>query len=83
MTFASLLQVVICHVIIACIFLSRCQLYAEPKTCSLERFRAMLGVDCDDAIITANILGLSLFGIIMLTALILVKRRYAQPCLPQ
>ncbi|KAK2146668.1 hypothetical protein LSH36_590g02059 [Paralvinella palmiformis] len=48
----------------------------EPKTCSLESFRAMLGIDCDDAIVTANILGLSSFGIIMLTALILVKRRY-------
>jgi hypothetical protein len=41
----------------------------------VESFRAVLKVDCDDAIVIANIFGVSSFGLVMVLALILVKHR--------
>ena len=50
-------------------------LIVEPPVCSVEGFRRALGVDCDTAIVVANILGVGLFGVFMLVCLIVVKRR--------
>ena len=50
-------------------------IFAAPRTCSVEAFRYFLGVDCDTAIIIANIMGVGLFGLIMVIGLIVVKKR--------
>lgn len=46
------------------------------KRCNIEDFRAFLGVDCDTAIVIANVIGVVGFGLLMFVCLILVKRRY-------
>lgn len=42
----------------------------------MESWRAFLHTDCDAAIAIANVLGIILFGVIMLLSLVAVKRRY-------
>ncbi|KAI0225558.1 hypothetical protein LSAT2_023695 [Lamellibrachia satsuma] len=46
------------------------------NTCTMESWRAFLHTDCDAAIAIANVLGIVLFGVIMLLSLVAVKRRY-------
>jgi len=48
---------------------------AEPKVCSIEGFRRLLNVECDAAIAVANIIGISLFVVVMIICLIVVKKR--------
>ncbi len=50
-------------------------LFAVSKQCTIEGFRKLLGVDCDDAIVVANIVGVGSFGVFMMLLLIFVKKR--------
>lgn len=47
-----------------------------PGQCALESFANLLGVNCEIAIIIANIIGFGLFAVIMLLCVIFFKRRY-------
>ena len=47
-----------------------------PKVCSLEKFRLLLGVDCDTAIVVANAIGIALFLVLTVIGLVVVKRKY-------
>ena len=47
-----------------------------PKVCNLEKFRLLLGVDCDTAIVVANVIGIALFLILTVIGLVIVKRKY-------
>jgi len=47
-----------------------------PKLCNIEGFRALLNVDCDTAIVVANLIGIGIFIIIMVILLFTVKKRY-------
>jgi len=48
----------------------------SPKTCGIEAVRRLLDVECDVAVIIVNVMGISIFVIIMLVLLVIVKRRY-------
>ncbi|ELU06196.1 hypothetical protein CAPTEDRAFT_136189, partial [Capitella teleta] len=47
---------------------------SEVKQCSIEAFRALLGVSCDRAIVVANVIGISAFGLCMLACFIVVEK---------
>lgn len=55
----------------------------DPKICSVESFRVLLGVDCDAAIAIANIIGILIFVVIMIVSLIVVKKRCAERSIKQ
>lgn len=43
--------------------------------CSIESFRRLLNVECDAAIAVANIIGITIFVVLMIVCLIVVKKR--------
>ncbi|PVD21200.1 hypothetical protein C0Q70_19369 [Pomacea canaliculata] len=49
---------------------------AGGHTCAVEDFRAFLGVECETAIIIANVMGFVAFVIITIICLVLLKCRY-------
>jgi hypothetical protein len=50
----------------------------ELRLCSIEAFRAFLGVSCDRAIVIANVMGITAFGLCMLICFIVVKKRFVE-----
>jgi len=48
-----------------------------PRQCSVEGFRRLLNVECDTAIVVANLIGVCGFVIIMCISIIIIKKRYA------
>ena len=51
--------------------------FVEPRQCSVEGFRQLLDVECDTAIVIANLFGVCGFVIIMCISIVIIKRRYA------
>jgi len=49
---------------------------AAPRQCSVEGFRQLLNVECDTAIVVANLMGVCGFVIIMCISIVIIKRRY-------
>jgi len=49
---------------------------AEPQQCSIEAFRQLLNVECDTAIVAANLIGVCGFVVIMFICIVIIKRRY-------
>jgi len=49
---------------------------AAPRQCSVEWFRLLLNVECDSAIVAANLMGVCGFVIIMFISIVIIKRRY-------
>jgi len=52
-------------------------LFAAPQQCSIEGFRQLLNVECDTAIVAANLIGVCGFVVIMCICIVVIKRRYA------
>lgn len=50
----------------------------DPAMCPLEGLRSLLGTSCDLAIVVANVIGLGLFGLVMIGGCIIFKRRYEE-----
>ncbi|KAK8784170.1 hypothetical protein V5799_009462 [Amblyomma americanum] len=50
----------------------------EPLVCPLEGLRRLLGTSCDLAIVVANVIGLSLFAVLMIGGCVVFKRRYEE-----
>jgi len=50
-------------------------MFAAPRQCSVEGFRQLLNVECDTAIVVANLIGVCGFVMIMCIAIIFIKRR--------
>jgi len=50
---------------------------AAPQQCSIEGFRQLLNVECDTAIVAANLIGVFGFVVIMCICIVIIKRRYA------
>ncbi|XP_067121007.1 uncharacterized protein [Centruroides vittatus] len=50
----------------------------DPEMCSVEQFRAMLNVSCELALVIMNILGFSIFALVLSIVFILLKRRYEE-----
>jgi len=47
-----------------------------PRQCSVEGFRRLLNVECDTAIVAANLIGVCGFVVIMCISIVFIKRRY-------
>jgi len=50
---------------------------AAPQQCSIEGFRQLLNVECDTAIVAANLIGVCGFVVIMFICIVIIKRRFA------
>ena len=48
---------------------------SAPESCSVEDFRALLGVDCNMALVVVNVMAVSSFAIFILVLFIIVKKR--------
>nr|XP_054917777.1 uncharacterized protein LOC126545795 isoform X3 [Dermacentor andersoni] len=50
----------------------------DPVLCPLEGLRRLLNTSCDLAIVVANVIGLSLFALLMIGGCVVFKRRYEE-----
>ncbi|KAH9362318.1 hypothetical protein HPB48_002296 [Haemaphysalis longicornis] len=50
----------------------------EPVLCPLEWLRNVLNTSCDLAIVVANVIGLSIFALLMIGCCVVFKKRYEQ-----
>ncbi|EEB11146.1 tyrosine protein kinase, putative [Pediculus humanus corporis] len=46
------------------------------ETCILQALADLMNVDCSVAVVVANVMGISLFGILVIIAFIIIKHRY-------
>ncbi|KAL3182760.1 hypothetical protein MRX96_029359 [Rhipicephalus microplus] len=50
----------------------------DPVLCPLEGLRRLLNTSCDLAIVVANVIGLGLFALLMISGCVVFKRRYEE-----